>query len=81
MYFLVDSIGLQNFSAIEDNKEKQIVRFKYYCQGIFNFETESTLKKGLMIGFLVLKTFKKVIKFKTIMFFSVFIKQLENPTK
>lgn len=76
-YFLVNSIGLQNFSAIEDNKEKQLTRFRYYCLGIFNFETQSSLKKVLMIWFLVLKTFKKTITFRTTIFCSILIKELK----
>lgn len=75
-YVVINSIGLQNFSAIEDNKQKQLVRFGYYCQGVFNFETHITHKKKIMILFLVLKTFKKSVKYKTINFFLILFAQI-----
>lgn len=74
-YFVVNSIGLQNFSAIEDNKQKQIIRFKYYCKGVFNFETNIVFKKQIMILFLVLKTIKKSIKYSTFGFFTILFRE------
>ncbi len=75
-YVVVNSIGTQNFSAIEDNTIKQLNRFEYYCLGVFNFETKSVFKKALMILFLILKTFKKALKDKTLRFFMIFFAQL-----
>jgi len=82
-YVVIDSIGHQNYSVLEDNKEKQIARFRYYCKGVFNFETEIVFKKQIMILFLVLKTVKKSIKYTTFRFFAIlfdetklFLKQL-----
>lgn len=70
-YVVINSIGYQNYSVIEDNKEKQLARFRYYCKGVFNFETEIIFKKQIMILFLVLKTVKKSIEYSTFIFFAI----------
>ncbi len=74
-YFVIDSVGFQNFSAIEDNLEKQLVRFKYYSIGIFNFNTDYTLKKERMIFFLMLKAMKNSLKHRSLGFMKIYLSE------
>lgn len=72
-YFIINSEGIQNFSAIEDNLDKQINRFKYYCLGTYNFETQSSFTKFMMVFFLILKMLKKTVTYKSIHFFKILL--------
>lgn len=74
-YIVVNSIGYQNFSAIEDNKDKQLIRFNFYCQGILNFESDKINRKMGMVLFMILKAFKKSFQYKTYSFFVVMFNQ------
>lgn len=74
-YVVVNSTGSQNFSAIDDNKKNQIIRFRYYCNGIYSFETADSGKKSLMELFLLFKTIKKTIKYRSLAFIQIFANQ------
>src|SRR5690606_38017857 len=79
-FVLVESTCIQSFSAIEDSKEKQIIRFRYYCEGVYNFKAKSRFAKVLMIPYLFFKAMKKSLKFRSLMFFQIFFNEMVKKT-
>lgn len=79
-FVVVESTCIQNFSAIEDSEEKQIIRFKYYCQGIYNFKARKGFAKVLMTFYLFLKVIKKSLKFRSMVFFQIFFQEVVKKT-
>lgn len=74
-FVVIESTCVQNFSALEDNAGKQIIRFKYYCQGIYYFKARYAFAKVLMTTYLFLKVIKKSLKYKSIVFFKIFYRE------
>ncbi len=80
-YYVINSIGEQNFSGLENDLDKILIRFKYFCIGALNFETTTLYKYFLLHLFLVLKLIKKTVKHKTLKFFPVYFIELSNSIK
>lgn len=80
-YYVINSIGEQNFSGFENDLNKILIRFKYFCTGAFNFETNAFYETFLLHFFLVLKLIKSSVKHKTLSFFKVYFIELSNAIK
>lgn len=80
-YYVINSVGEQNFSGLENDIEKILIRFKYFCTGALNFETNTYYDSFLLHFFLVLKIIKNTVKHKTLNFFKVYFTELSNTIK
>jgi hypothetical protein len=72
-FVIINSIGIQNFSADETNFMKILSRFKYYCDGALNFETKSAFNYFCLHFFLILKMLKQTIKHRDLQFFKIYV--------
>lgn len=78
-YYVIPSIGQQDFSGMERDLQKILVRFKYYCNGALNFETSYWYHGFLLHFFLGLKLIKNTLKHRTLGFLKVYYKEIVNP--
>ena len=81
VYYVINSVGEQNFSGLENDLEKILTRFKYYCNGALHFETNAVYNKYVLHFFLYLKLIKNSVKHKTLGFFKVYFSALSNSLK
>lgn len=80
-YYVINSVGEQNYSGLENDLDKILLRFKYYCSGMLNFETNTSYDSFLLRFFFVLKLVKNTVKHKTLNFFKVYFSELSNSIK
>jgi hypothetical protein len=77
-FVVINSIGIQNFSAEETNFNKILSRFKHYCDGVLNFETKSIINYSFLHFFLILKIFKQTLKHRSFQFFKIYVNKVRN---
>lgn len=80
-YFVINSIGQQNFSGLEHDLDKILVRFKYFCIGALNFEINRFYDPFLLHFFLILKVIKNSVKHTNLNFFKIYFTEFFNSKK
>lgn len=80
-YYVIPSIAQQDFSGLERDLQKVLIRFKFYCNGACNFETNRFYHQFFLHFFLGLKLIKNSIKYKSLGFFQVYFKEITNSQK
>lgn len=80
-YFVINSVGQQNFSGSEMDIKKVLIRFKYFCSGALNFETNKFYNSFFLHFFLVLKLIKNTVQHRTPNFFKIYFNELSNSIK
>lgn len=73
-YVVLDVVGTQDFSDMNDSLAQQITRFRFYKEGTCQFETSSKVKKVLLMLYLPVRAMNKALKYKSMDFFKILLK-------
>lgn len=78
LVFVVNVIGIQDFSNNESSFNSQLTRFKFYCEGARNIEKDSVLDWIIYNIFIIFRCLNLSIKYKKLSFFNVYCKHFLN---
>lgn len=78
MFFVVDVIGIQDFSNNEISYNSQLTRFKFYCEGARDIEKDSIIDWISYNFFTLSRSINLSLRYKNISFFNLYLRYFLN---